>query len=251
VTSLFDTPHFNAQLFFPRADSSPCPPGAVDHRLAMEAGVTLHARLHRTLDARATILLFHGNGEVVADYDELASSFHDVGADLALVDFRGYGLSTGTPTLRTAIDDAPRALSLLRRELRTPLIVFGRSLGGVCAAELAGRADTGAVGIVLESSGADLGTLLARRGFAPQPLSAEEQRVFSPGPKLARCTMPTLVLHGAEDRLISPDEARMNATALGASLHELVLVPNRGHNDLSLSTVYWDALRRFIDRVTT
>ena len=45
MTSLFDTPDFNARLFFPRGDESPCPPGAVDLLAEVEGGVaSLHVR---------------------------------------------------------------------------------------------------------------------------------------------------------------------------------------------------------------
>ena len=252
MISLFDTPTFNERLFFPRADTSPCPPGATDHHLEIAPGVTLHARVHHRADTRATLIFFHGNGEVVADYDDLASSFHDIGVDLALIDFRGYGASTGTPTLRAAIEDAPRAVSKLISEakLKAPHVVFGRSLGGACAAELAGHQPPLVQGIVLESAGGDLRALVARRGLTPAPLTEEEQRVFNPRPKLARCPLPTLVLHGAEDRVISPDEARDNATALGGSLRALVLIPMRGHNDVSGSPLYWEALERFLASLT-
>lgn len=127
MISLFDTPAFNERLFFPRTDTTLCPPHATDHHLAVAPGVTLHTRVHRRADTRATLIVFHGNGEVVADYDDLAPSFHDIGVDLALIDFRGYGASAGTPTLRSAIEDAPRAVSMLisAAQLKGPVVVFG------------------------------------------------------------------------------------------------------------------------------
>ena len=94
----FDSEEFNERLFFPRPDVSACPAGAVDLRVPV-SGATLHLRLHPSADARCTVLLFHGNGEVVADYDDYARSYARAGATLAVVDFRGYGASTGTSTL--------------------------------------------------------------------------------------------------------------------------------------------------------
>ncbi|MCK7530646.1 MAG: hypothetical protein MZV63_06165 [Marinilabiliales bacterium] len=47
------------------------------------------------------MLLFHGNGEIVADYDEIAGAYRELGAALLVVDYRGYGRSGGEPLLST------------------------------------------------------------------------------------------------------------------------------------------------------
>jgi alpha-beta hydrolase superfamily lysophospholipase len=246
TASIFDSVEFNERLFFPRADRSRCPPGARDHFVSVSEGAALHVRVYDRPSPRATVLLFHGNGEVVADYDAIAARFHAIGFSLAVCDFRGYGRSTGRPTLRECIADAPRVLAALRDELapgRTPWVVFGRSLGGHCAAEIAGRVPALCDAIVLESAGADPLALLARRGLSlARPLRDEERQTFDPRVKLARCALPTLVLHGANDTLILPDEARANFAAVASTDKRLVLIEGRGHNDVSLSARYWAAL---------
>ncbi|MFO0558918.1 MAG: alpha/beta fold hydrolase [Polyangiales bacterium] len=251
MRSIFDSAVFNERLFFPRRDATPCPPSSVDRWIAVDANATLHARIHPCRAARGAVLLFHGNAEVVADYDAMRERFHERGLSLAVVDFRGYGRSTATPTLRTAIDDAPLVLRALRDELTLndalPLVVFGRSLGGHCAAAIAGATPALCDAIVLESAASDLHALIARRGLRlDAPLTDDERAVFDPRPKLARCTVPALVLHGAMDTLISPREAQANFDALGSQDKRLVLVEGRGHNDLSLARSYWDAIERLV-----
>jgi hypothetical protein len=63
--SIFDSDEFNDRLFVPRRDASPTPPGAHDRVIDVD-GATLHVRVHPPAGG-ATLLLFHGNGEVVAD----------------------------------------------------------------------------------------------------------------------------------------------------------------------------------------
>jgi alpha-beta hydrolase superfamily lysophospholipase len=249
VTSLFDSAEFNARLFFPRRDATPCPPGARDLLLPVGEGVVLHARAHPDPRARATLVVFHGNGEVVADYDPLAPQFHAIGASLVAIDFRGYGLSSGAPTLRAAIEDAaPAVREVLGRCTPTgPVAVFGRSLGGSCAAEIAGRDPPLVAGLVLESAAVDLAGLVARRGLpVPARFTPEEAAVFDPLPKLARCRLPALVLHGGADTLVVPHEARSSLEALAGDDKRLVLLPNRGHNDLWADPGYWSALESFV-----
>ena len=99
-----------------------------------------------------TLLLFHGNGEVVADYDDQAALFAAAGANLAVMDYPGYGNERGTPTLRAIITDA-----LAVYERSAAQFVMGRSLGSACAAELYAR--VAPRGFILESGFVDLAAL--------------------------------------------------------------------------------------------
>lgn len=252
MLSLFDSPVFNQRYFFPRADTTPCPAGAEDLRLPVAAGVELHARLYPSASARATFVVFHGNGEIVADYDEFAPRYQrDVGAELVAVDFRGYGRSGGVPNYRDCIADSLPVIEQLRtalgEKLRGPLIALGRSLGGACAAELAGKNPPVVDAIVMESAAADPLGVLARRDLEPPPsLTEEEIQVFDPRPKLARCALPLLVLHGAQDKTISPNEACANFAAARYGKKRLVMVPKRGHSDVMRDDAYWRALADFV-----
>lgn len=252
MPSLFDDPVFNQRVFFPRADSTPCPAGAEDLSLPVAPGVALHARWHPSASARATFVVFHGNGEIVADYDEQAQRYHhDVGADLVAVDFRGYGRSGGVPNYRDVIADSVPVIEQLRSalsgKLRGPLVALGRSLGGGCSAELAWQEPRVVDAIVMESAAADPVGVLKRRNLAPaDPLSEQEIQTFDPRFKLARCWLPVLVLHGAKDKTIHPREARANFEAVEHRTKRLVLVPKRGHNDVMRDDAYWRALAEFV-----
>lgn len=249
--SLFDTDTFNGRLFFPRRGATRPPPGAVDLDVPVP-GATLHLRWHAAPTARAAVLLFHGNGEIVADYDDSAPMFAGAGADLAVVDFRGYGRSSGTPSLRDTIADAAPSLAALAARCPKPIVVMGRSLGAACAAELYGTpAGAAARAFILESGFTDLEALVERRGLSSAPITPEDRRDFDPLPKLQRGRHPLLVLHGAADDLIVPAEgsAAFAAAAAPEDRKRLVLVPHRGHNDVSSSPVYWEALRAFLDEV--
>ena len=250
MASVFDQPSFDERLFFPRDDTSPAPAGAVDVRVPVD-GAELHLRWHRG-GAPLTVLLFHGNGEVVADYDGLAPLYADRGASLAVVDYRGYGASTGTPTLRDALRDAPLVLEALRAAGADRVVVMGRSLGSASCAEIYGGPDRGVLGFVWESGFVDLAALVARRGLEPPAAFTDaELATFDPQRKLARGRRPLLLLHGEEDSLIRVHEARAAHAAAGtaAADKELVIVPGHGHNDLSYDALYWDALGRFFARL--
>lgn len=242
--SLFDTVEFSSRLFFPRPDHSAPPRGAVDTMVAVD-GAQLHVRTHAAPEQARTLLLFHGNGEVVADYDEAGARFAAVGARLVVTDYRGYGASTGTPSLRTAISDARAVLDAVGG----PVIVMGRSLGSACAIDLYAANLPRVVAVILESGSSDLAALVRRRGLpVPEPFDEADTAAFAALPKLARGRAPLLVMHGANDTLIAPREAEVAFEHAGSAEKRCVLVPDHGHNDLSASPTYWAALAAFLAR---
>ena len=76
--SIFEHPEFDARLFYPRPDRTPSPDGARDHYVDVD-GARIHVREHTAPDAKLALLVFHGNGEVVADYDRAAPQFARAG----------------------------------------------------------------------------------------------------------------------------------------------------------------------------
>ena len=246
IETIFDRPDFNAALFYPRGDVSPAPRGARDVYVAVP-GARLHVRAHAAGHALPALLLFHGNGEVVADYDDAAERFARAGVSLVVADYRGYGASTGTPSLRHLIEDARVVADAVQ-----PAVVLGRSLGGAAAHELFARPVASMRAVVLESAFCDLGALIRRRGLAPpRAFTPDERAVFDPADKLRRGTLPLLVLHGARDELIVPDEARQAYAAAGSQHKSLALIADRGHNDVSLAAAYWSELASFIATIGT
>lgn len=244
--SIFDRDEFNQRLFFPRDDASEAPAGATDRYIDVE-GAQLHVRTYAAPAGLPTLLLFHGNGEVVADYDATAARFARAGAGLAVMDYRGYGLSTGTPTLRTVVSDARTVAEAVK-----PQVVMGRSLGGVAAHELYARPTPGMTGVVLESALFDLAGLIRRRGLVPPASFTDDERAaFEPAAKLARGKLPLLLLHGEQDELIVLAEAEAAAAAAGTIEADkgLAVIPERGHNDISISAEYWKVLAAFVARI--
>lgn len=215
-------------------------------------GAEVHMRWYRQLPRRrVSLLLFHGNGEVVADYDPLADRFFDCGVDLAVVDYRGYGRSQGTPTLRNALEDAPLIVKGLKDAGADSVIVMGRSLGSACAAELYQAPPEFVLGFIWESGAADLRNLVRRRGMVPPAqFSDEDLAVFEPCRKLARGNRPFLVIHGEEDSLINYAEARQAFAASAAIEKTLCLIPDHGHNDLAYSPLYWESINAFVQRLS-
>lgn len=245
---ILDSLEFNQRLFHPRLSYNPLT-ASTDIPVPVD-GATLHMRLHHKSETSNAVLLFHGNGEVVSDYDRVAPLYKQFSCALAVVDYRGYGISTGSPTLRNSMEDAQLVFERFSEECAGKrLFVMGRSLGSSCASHLYGNIPVGDVaGFMIESGFTDLAALIARRNIRPegdyQPLD-----YFSPLTKYAQNEHPIVILHGEQDTLIRPHEAQVAFDAARTARKSLVIIPGRGHNDISQSRSYWTALADFVGSV--
>jgi pimeloyl-ACP methyl ester carboxylesterase len=186
----------------------------------------------------ATLLLFfHGNGEIAAEYGALASFYTGCGASFWVVDYRGYGRSTGMPSFSHMLEDAealardiPRIARLAGHEFTT-VIVMGRSLGSAPAIHLASGHPDMFGGLILDSAFASAPELVRRLG-GPR-LTREALQGFQDNvDKISSCTLPTLILHGTQDQIIPVSEARALYEACGSGPKRLVTVEGAGHNSL-------------------
>lgn len=252
MMSIFDSAEFNANLFFPRPDRSSAPPGAREIYVEVEDSIKVHARRYPSPTAKFSLLYFHGNGEIVSDYDDMEGPFAELGAELIVCDYRGYGKSGGSPSLRTALSDARTVYGALRdsKTLLPRVCVMGRSLGSASAIELCAHfKDIDAC--VIESGYADPIPLVERRGMKIQATTPEEDAAFNNAKKIARVTCPLLVMHGEEDWLISSREAELNYRQAGSRMKILEILPGVGHNDIIMAedNAYFNCLRTFFDKI--
>ena len=168
--------------------------------LQSEDGVRLHAFWVRApLPADRALLFLHGNAGNASHRLPNAGELAALGADVLLLDYRGYGLSEGRPSEAGVYADARAALSHLIEERGVPgrrVVLFGRSLGGAVAVDLA--RDRELAGVILEStfsSGADV----ARAAFT-LPFAALVRDRWNSAAKIGRVRAPLLFFHGEEHR---------------------------------------------------
>jgi uncharacterized protein len=250
--SLLDRSDILEVMFYPRADRSPTPRGAENIYIPVAHGVSLHARFYPTSPALPTILFFHGNGEVVGDYDGLAPIYHEFGLNLFVADYRGYGRSTGRPSFTSMLADAHEVKSAFRAHLEAAgftrgCYLMGRSLGALSAVELAVNAPDGFGGLILESGAAGIRgwSRFARFDDDPAVWKALEEAQRA---RLSSITMPVLSIHGALDDLIPVERAVEAQAVIGSDDKEMLVIPQAGHNDLLAVGLepYFDALAAFI-----
>jgi alpha-beta hydrolase superfamily lysophospholipase len=200
------------------------------------------------------ILFFHGNGEVVSDYDEISPFYHQKKINLVVADYRGYGKSDGIPTLTDLVQDAHAILREIKKELskrglRSDLWIMGRSLGGISAIELAYRYQDAIRGIIIESGFLSVVRIMMHLGISIRGTNLEkiDQECLE---MIQKIFIPTLLIHGEMDTLVPLEEAKDIFKYLGTDRKELLIIPSANHNDIMLVGFqkYFDALQRFIER---
>lgn len=255
-----DTNPRATDVFYPRQVNASPPAGATDYDIPVAPGVTLGARWHLSDPGNPTVLAFHGNGETVPDYDDIAEGWHDIGLNLFMVDYRGYGWSRGQPTMRSLHEDPLKVSDFFQRELaeksrasgldRPPApVLFGRSLGSSPASRIAAHRGDAYRALLLESGFSDVRHLLALFEIDLGDLRDEAHRSFSNPELLRNVEIPVLVLHGARDTLLPPDHARENHAAVRHERKALHLIDGAGHNDILLfAAAYFGAIRAFLQK---
>lgn len=237
---VLDVPQILSVMFHPRPDYPGVEPpdGADDLSIPVADGVRVGGRFHPATSVDApTILFFHGNGEIVSDYDDLGPLYGRMGLHFLIVDYRGYGTSNGAPTAAALVSDAHEVLDfsvefLAENGRHGPLVVMGRSLGSGPACELAAHRADEIDGLIIESGFAHTLELLHRLGARDLPETAVDP--VGNLEKIAAFDKPTLIIHGADDAIIPFSDGRALYEAAGASDKTLLKIDNAGHNDLFL-----------------
>lgn len=250
-----DIPAVLSTLFYPR----PALPGrsfvsdARDGVIPVAEGVVLGYRLYPHTPDAPVILYFHGNGEIVSDHDFWASQYHQAGASLLVVDYRGYGWSTGRPTVSALLADVEPVVAALPALLAEvglsadTLLVMGRSLGSAPAIHAAYLFPKRFKSVIIESGFARAVNLLNRLGL-PQVLTDGLDDPVGNDRKLGDVTLPLLVIHGEQDSLLPVEHGEQLYAASAAVHKELVKIAGAGHNDLMFvdSQAYFGAVARFV-----
>ncbi len=250
--SALDRPEILSFVFYPRKSVSPTPSGAYDHLIKVDDNVVVSCRLYVHSRDVPTVLYFHGNGEVVGDYDGIAPMYGEVGLNLFVADYRGYGASQGSPTLNNTVEDAPIIFRGLRDILQREgycgdALVMGRSLGSLSAIEVAYRHQDMVKGLLIESGFAAISSLLSHLGIPAGSLGIHDPE-FPNLAKIRSIKVPTLVIHGERDQIIPASEGEMLYHGSAARDKRLLVIPGADHNDIMLvgREAYFRAIREFI-----
>jgi len=199
---------FLANLPSRALDASPADIGLAyeDVQIDTADGERLHGWFVPAPATRGTLLFFHGNAGNISHRLESIAIFNRLGLDVLIVDYRGYGQSTGETSEEGTYRDAQAAWNyLLDVQGVAPgrIVVFGRSLGGAVGAWLVSQlpADEQPAAVIIESSFSS-GAEMARRLYPIYPARLLTRLKYPVVDYASRAACPVLVVHSRDDEII-------------------------------------------------
>ena len=187
------------------------------------AGERLHGWWLASPGAAYTLVYFHGARVNLSGSVYRLRGFRNAGFNVLAIDYRGFGRSASRlPSEASVYEDALAAWHWLDARVpeRSRRLLYGHSLGGPIAAEVALRGG-GAAALVLESSFTSVADMTVLGGLVTQKLDLIS--------RLAQLDLPVLILHGAEDKIVPPAMARQLYDAARGP-KRLLMVEGAGHS---------------------
>jgi hypothetical protein len=226
-----------AQIYFPTP--------AVDHAAAQALWVESQGERIKVWavvrSGSRALLYFGGNAEDVAGNVELfVEAFPD--RSLYLVNYRGYGGSSGRPSESGLVADALAVFDRVQRQ-HAEVAVMGRSLGSGIAVQLAAVRPVERLVLV---TAFDSLVNVAREYFRWLPVGLLMRDRYESARRAPSVSAPVLVIIAGEDEIISRERSDALVAAFAPAQVRVVVVPAVGHNTLDLSPLYLEAVRAFL-----
>ena len=211
-----------------------------------EDNIKLHGWFIPNENAKATLLFFHGNAGNISHRLDSIKIFHDLGLNVFIIDYRGYGQSAGEITENGFYRDAEAAWNYLVdvRDIREEdVIIFGRSLGASVASWLASNKSPAA--LIVESAFTSV-PAMGQRLYPFLPVRWLSRFQFDTLQHIKNVSSPVLVAHSQNDEIIPYSEGRKIFEA--ANEPKQFLEMSGGHNDgfIISGTAYTDGIELFI-----
>ncbi len=195
---------------------------------------------------RATLLFLHGNGGNISHRLEKLWIYNQLELSVFIIDYRGYGLSEGSPSEQGTYLDAEAAWVYLTQEQQIPatdIIIYGESLGGAVASWLASRVEAGA--LIVESvftSIRDMGKHYYP--YLPVTLIARIKYPVIEHIKEVQC--PVLIIHSPADDIVPFNMGKAVYEAANQPKDFLEIIGDHNGGFLQSGQLYIDGLDRFI-----
>ena len=255
----FDHPSITNFIFHPRRGTgSSNSDSIIDISIPVEDNIQIGARFFLAHDDAPTILFFHGNGEIVDDYSDLAPMYTRLGINFLPVDYRGYGSSTGNPNVSSMMSDShiifKYILKWLKENNKTgPFIIMGRSLGSASALEITQNFYDDVDALIIESGFAYIIPLLQLLGINIDSLGINENDGFSNNEKIKEFHKPALIIHAEHDHIIPFSDGQALYNSCPSKEKFFLKIPDANHNTIFAYGIeaYMKAIKDLVEKLNS
>jgi fermentation-respiration switch protein FrsA (DUF1100 family) len=179
------------------------------------------------------LLYFHGNADNIDHYFPKVEAYWTMGFDVFTFDYRGFGMSQGTPTFATVVADGAAAVDYVTDTLGVEsedVPYLGLSLGGMVSVHTSAERPPRV--LITEDMFASANKLIDDGSGLELPAGWMVEDTWDNAEAASRVTRPYLIIHGAEDSYIQPEHAEQ-VYARANEPKELWLVPGADHAEAS------------------
>lgn len=206
--------------------------------LEMDDGAVLNALHFKINEPKGMIVYFHGNAGDLSRWGEIAIPFTQYGYEVLIVDYRGYGKSTGDRTQKAMLKDAENvyahATTLWDQD---KIVVYGRSLGGAFATHVA--AEFSPRLLILETPFYSVTDVAKSFGWM-YPVKSMIRFNLSNGKTIQKVQCPIQIIHGTDDIIVPIKSGRkLHSLVPNAQFHT---IEDGEHNNLAGFKEYWEVM---------
>ena len=198
--------------------------------LDTEDGARLNALHFKVENPKGVILYYHGNAGELASWGLVVQKFVERSYDVLVMDYRGYGKSTGSLVEDSMYSDAQLFYDyLLKNYSEDEIVVYGRSLGTAFATYVAAKNHPKE--LILEAPFYSLEEVAGNR-FRIFPVSWFLKFHFPTNKYIQEVACPIVIFHGTDDTMVSHDNSVKLSKLIEPEQLQLISIPGGNHNDL-------------------
>lgn len=220
-----------------------------EYWLSTSDSLRIHSFYLENSQSDRLILFFHGNAGNAYSRLAHANKLYDIGFNVLVIDYRGYGKSEGKPSENGLYLDAQSAYDAALNDKgfsNDKIYLYGRSIGSTAAVELSSQYQVAATVLVAPLS--------SGRAMAQQMglgwLSWLVDGVFDNVTKAQNINSPVLIIHGEQDTIVPLSQGQSLFNAINHQSKEIVIASDSGHNDIQHSDEidFWQSINNFYKR---
>lgn len=224
-----------------------------EHFVTMQDGTVLSGLFFKSQSSsKGLIFYLHGNADNLQRWGAFAADFTQLGYDVFMYDYRGYGKSTGSSSRKNIHADASAMLDWAKENIPySKLIIYGRSLGSAVASSLAFSANPSL--LILETPFANFIDVIYWP-LRPSVLLFPDKLEFSNQDVLPKVTCPKVIFHGTNDWIV-PLSSALKLKPFLQDENQFFIIEGAGHRNLSEFESYHEqlaeVLHKFIENQET
>ncbi|MEQ8302091.1 MAG: alpha/beta hydrolase [Cyclobacteriaceae bacterium] len=213
--------------------------------IEMSDGALINTLRFRVDSSKGLIVYYHGNAGNLARWGFVAEDFVKLGYDVAIIDYRQYGKSTGLRTASNVLADAEEVYQYFADKVsEDSIIVYGRSIGTGMASHVAARNKPRM--LILETPYYSLNSLAqSLMPFFPVKLALKYK--LDNGKNLTKVQCPVYIFHGTDDEVVSFEQGRKLFENADKSKTTFFSIEGGQHNNLSDFEMYHKYLESVLE----